>query len=286
MIWYYLIPFGVFSVISMVMFFIINKKAQALNNKKAIFFYLAFSILIAAGGLIALAPGAGRSMTVFFGLQVAYAALGYLASYLYKKNAPASLSKYRYGGVCFVLANAFLGMFLFTLVYYYFGSAELAPWFALSVLPFLLPEFMAASLSAFRSIPEEIHKVWYFPIHADEVDYDNINTDVIYMLELEYTKSINDGRLTNTKLRAPVEMKFGDWFRSFIENYNYKYESDPIQYLNHDQTPLGWMFYIKPGALSRSRFIDPELSITANKIGEKDIIIAKRVGLVMDEEEY
>src|ERR1044071_5276614 len=105
MIWYYLIPFGVFSVVSMVMFFIINKKAQALNNKKAIFFYLAFSLLIATGGLIALAPGASRSMPVFFGLQFGYLALGYLASFLYKKNAPASLSQYRYGGVCFVIAN-------------------------------------------------------------------------------------------------------------------------------------------------------------------------------------
>ncbi len=285
MIWYYLIPFGVFSVISMVMFFIINKKAQALNNKKAIFFYLAFSLLIAVGGLIGMAPGASRSMPVFFGLQFGYLALGYLASFLYKKNAPASLSQYRYGGVCFVLANAFLGMLLFTLVYYYFSPGELAPWFALAVVPFVLPEFLAASFSAYRSIPEEIHKVWYFPIHADEVDYDNINTDVIYMLELEYAKSINDSRLINTKLRAPVEMKFGDWFRSFIENYNYKYESDPIQYLNYDQTPLGWMFYIKPSALSRTRYIDPEQTITENKISEKDIIIAKRVGMV-EEEEY
>jgi hypothetical protein len=286
MIWYYLIPFGVFSAISMVMFFIMNKKAQALNNKKAIFFYLAFSLVIATGGLISMAPAASRSMPVFFGLQLAYFALGYLASYLYKKNAPASLSQYRYGGVAFVLANTFLGMLLFTLVYYYFSPGELAAWFAFSVLPFLLPEFISTSLNTYRSIPEEIHKVWYFPIHADEVDYDTINTDVIYMLELEYTKNINDGRLTNTKLRAPVEMKFGDWFRSFIESHNYKFEADPIQYLNYDQTPLGWMFYIKPSALSRTRFIDAELSITDNKIGEKDIIIAKRVGLVEDEEEY
>lgn len=285
MIWYYLVPFGIFSVLSVVIFFIINKKAQALKNKKAIFFYLIFSVLLGSGGLIALAPAAARSLTVFIGLQLAYAGLGFLASWLYKKNAPASLSQYRFGGVCFILANAFLGMFLFTLIYNYFSPGGLAPFFALSILPFVLPEFMSASFASYRTIPEEIHKVWYFPIHADEVDYDNINTDVIYMLEVEYSKNINDGRLTNTKLRAPIEMNFGDWFRSFIENYNYKFESDPIQYLNYDQTPLGWMFYIKPSALSRTRYIDAELSIAANKISEKDIIIAKRVGLV-EEEEY
>jgi hypothetical protein len=46
------------------------------------------------------------------------------------------------------------------------------------------------------------------------------------------------------------------------------------------------MFYIKPSALGRARYIDPEQTIMQNKIGEKDIIIAKRVGMVEEEADY
>lgn len=251
-----------------------------MSNKKVILFYLAFGILLSLGGLIAMSVTASRSMLNFVLLQLAYAGLGYLAAWLFRKNAPMEMQEGKYASVWFVLVNAFLGMVGFTLIYYYFSHSELSPWYALCILPFVLPQFLSAAFRAYREIPQEINKVWYFPVHADEVDYDKIDTSTIFMLELEYSKSINDPRVTNTKLRAPVAMKFGDWFRSFIDNYNYKFEQDPIQYLNDDQTPTGWMFYVKPSFLGGTKFIDPELSIAENQILEKNIIMAKRVGIV------
>ena len=279
-----IIAFVLFLIAGLIGFYINTGKqkaaGQVLNNRKFIFFYLLFGIVISCGGFIGKSPDASRSMMYFFGLQVVFAALGFLASWLYKKNAPEDMISGRYAGVFFVMANAFLGMIGFALVYHFCNPNGLAPWYAMCVLPFVLPEFLSTAFKTYLEIPQEIHKVWYFPLHADPVDYDNIDTTTIFMLELEYSKSINDPRITNTKLRAPVAMKFGDWFRSFIENYNYRYESDPIQFTNFDQTPLGWMFYTKAGALGKSKFIDPELTIAENNITEKDIILAKRVGVV------
>src|SRR5690606_5647719 len=139
--------------------------------------------------------------TYFILLQAAYAALGFLAYWLYKKFAPAELSEGRFAGVFFVLTNCFLGIIGFTLVYRYYSGSDLAPWYALCVLPFLLPQFLSTAFRAYREIPQEIHKVWYFPLHAEPVDYDNVDTSTIFMLELEYSKSVNDPRITNTKLR-------------------------------------------------------------------------------------
>jgi uncharacterized membrane protein len=284
-----IIAFVVLSILGLIGFYINSRKQKAvgqlINNRKVIFAYLLFGIVISTGGFVGMSPTASRSMMYFFLLQAAYAGLGFLASWLYKKYAPAEVSEGRYAGVFFVLANTFLGMMGFALVYNYYSPGGLAPWYALCVLPFVLPQFLSTAFSAYRAIPQEIHKVWYFPLHADEVDYDNIDTSTIYMLELEYSKSINDPRITNTKLRAPLAMKFGDWFRSFIENYNYKYENDPIQYMGDDQTPLGWMFYTKASALGTAKFIDPDLTIAENKITEKNIILAKRVGVVQEEAE-
>lgn len=282
-----IIAFVVLTIAGLIGFYInLNRKkaaGQLLSNKKFIFFYLLFGIVISCGGFIAMSPTASRSMSFFLLLQAGYAGLGFLASWLYKKNAPEELSQGRYAGVFFVLANAFLGMIGFALVYHHYSPTGLAPWYALCVLPFVLPQFLSTAFRAYLDIPQEIHKVWYFPLNADPVDFDNIDTSTIYMLELEYSKSVNDPRITNTKLRAPVTMKFGDWFRSFIENYNYKYESDPIQFTNYDQTPLGWMFFTKAGALGKSKFIDPDLTIAENRISEKDIILAKRVGIVAEQ---
>ncbi len=284
-----LIAFVLLTIAGLIGFYINmgRRKAagQLFSNRKFIFLYLAFGIVISCGGFIGYSPTASRSMMYFILLQVVYAGLGYLAAYLYKKNAPENLREGRFAGVFFVMANAFLGMIGFAAVYYWLNRSDLAAWYALCVIPFVLPEFLSTAFALYRAIPQEIHKVWYFPLHADPVDYDNIDTSTIWMLELEYSKSINDPRITNTKLRAPVAMKFGDWFRSFIENYNYKYETDPIQYTTYDETPLGWMFFTKAGALGKSKFIDPELTIAENKITEKDIIQAKRVGMVAEETE-
>ncbi len=275
-----IITFSVLSAACLVGLFIANARNKALSNKWVILCYLGFAILLSAGGLVALSPTASRSMTVFVLLQLGYLGFGYLAAWLFRKAAPSAINSGKASGVWFVLANAFLGMVGFTVVYYLLDHSDLAPWFALSVLPFVLPQFLRTAFEAYRSIPHDIHKIWYYPIGADEVDYDHVDTSTIYMLELEYSKGINDPRLTNTKLRAPVSMNFGDWFRSFIENYNYKYESDPIRYQNADHTPMGWIFYTKPGLLKASKFIDPDRSIAENKISEKDIIQAKRVALV------
>ncbi len=284
-----IIAFVVLTIVGFVGFYInMNKQKAAgnlMNNKKFIFFYLLFGILIAGGGAIGYSPTASRSMSIFIAMQAAYAGLGFLAAWLYKKNAPAEIREGRFAGVFFVMANVFLGMIGFAALYHWLNPNGLGPWFALCAIPFVLPQFLSTAFAAYRTIPQEIHKVWYFPLHADPVDYDNIDTSTIWMLELEYSKSVNDPRITNTKLRAPVAMNFGDWFRSFIENYNYKYETDPIQYTNYDETPLGWMFFTKAGALGKSKFIDPDLTISENKITEKDIIQAKRVGMVEEETE-
>jgi len=112
----------------------------------------------------------------------------------------------------------------------------------------------------------------------DEPDFDKIDLKTIYLLELEFSKSPSESSQKNYKAKAPVDMIFGEWYRSFINNYNYKFEEEPIQFLDQNKEPHGWMFFTKPQSfLQTKRFIDPDLSIKANKITEKTIIVAKRV---------
>jgi len=279
----YLITLGVLSIVCLIGFFVVSKQNKAWSNKKVIFYYLGVGLFISACGFSGLIPGLTNSFSIFLLFQAFFAGLGFLVSWLWNKGLGEDMpneSKTKISSVLFVLINTIVGMIGFTLVFHYCNPDGMAPYFALSIVPFVLPQFISVGFTSYREIPHEIHKIWYFPLDADEIDFDKIDTSTIYMLELEYSKSIQDPRLTNTKLRAPLGMKFGDWFRSFVENYNYKYDSDPIHYLNQDHTPHGWIFYVKPSFLGGAKYIDPDKTILENKLTEKRSIIARRVGFV------
>lgn len=281
----FIITLAVVSIAGLILFFIYGKTNRVLSNRKAILIYLCVALVISACGFVGKLPVFSGSMLYFVLLQLFFLGLGFLVFYLWRKNTTGYFgnSKSRVSSVLFVLVNAMLGMIGFALVFHYCNPGGLAPYYALSVVPFVLPQFLETSFAAYRSIPQEIHKVWYYPVGADEIDFEGIDTSTIYMLELEYSKSVADPRLMNTKLRAPVGMKFGDWFRSFIENYNQRFDEDPIHYLNDDRTPQGWIFYVKPSFIGTPRFIDPDKTIAENKLVEKRAIIVKRVGLVEEE---
>ena len=254
---------------------LIGRKRLALRSLRQLTAYPALSLMLAAAGCLGLWPASVLSVWPFIWLQLYSLGLGYIAAYLLGRHQ--AWKQPGLSGSLMVTAQASLGMLGFALVFDRFQPGGLGPFMAWAVMPFVLPQFLKVCFRAYRSIPQEIYKLWYYPLHASEIDFDTIDTSTIYMLELEYSKSIDDNRIINTKLRAPVHMKFGDWFRSFLENYNHKYESDPIHYLLDGQRPQGWIFSTKPGWTGTARFIDPDLTIADNQISEQMVILARRV---------
>lgn len=286
----YLIVLGLVFIGSIIAYFVVSKKNKILNNKTAILYYLCLALVISAFGFLGLIPDLFSSFLYFILLQVFFLGLGFLISWVWNSKMVSALQgqqgNEQLTAILFFTANAVIGMIGFTLIFYYCNpdnNKMLAPYLALSIVPFTLPQFIKLSFAAYREIPQEIYKIWYFPYDADEIDFDKIDTSTIYMLELEYSKSINSNVLSNSKLRAPIGMKFGDWFRSFVENYNYKYDNDPIQYLNDDRTPQGWIFYVKPSFFGAPKYIDPDKTIAENKLSEKRIIVAKRAGIIEED---
>ena len=266
-------------IISTIVFFTTNKDARK-KTKKILLFTFLFALVITACGALGHFPVAG-TMTVFIGLQILFLGMGYIQFILLKKQFYGDLQKEDLSKVMLVLMNVSVGIIGFTVVFNYTSTYDVAPFYSLTAITFVLPQFAATAFEKYIAIPEEIYQIWYFPVNEDEIDFEHIDTSTVYMLELEYSKSVSDNRLLNSKVRAPLGMKFGDWFRSFIENYNERYDSDPIHYLNNDNTPIGWIFYVKPSFLGTARYIDPDLTITGNKLTEKNKIIAKRVGIAI-----
>ncbi len=274
----YLIALAVVFVVSFIAFFMVNKAEGQLKNMKVILIFLLFTLLMSACGL--LGKSSAESMSSFFMVQVLCLVLGYASSFLMKKEFFGQMANEKVSKPAFVLANAAAGMLGFALVFDHFNGMGLAGYYSISAFSFVLPQFFATSFEAYTEIPQEIYKVWYYPEDEKEIDFDKIDTSKIYMLEMEFSKSTADNKLVNSKAKAPLGMMFGDWFMSFIENYNHKFDSDPIQYLNQDNSPTGWIFYVKPSFFGNSKYIDPDLSIADNNLSEKNVIIAKRVEVI------
>ena len=280
----YIIALAVVLIVCLITFYVVNGKTKSIRNRRVLVFYLLFAIFLAGEGAIGFLPGIYHSMTGFLLVQIVALGFGTLMWFLIKKGFWGEFVKPPLSMALFAGTNVLGGMIGFIFLFNYASDLESGATYSLLLLPFVLPQFISICFRSFQSIPQDIHKVWYYPLNSDAVDFESIDTSNLMMLELVYSKSPEDGRLTNTKLRAPVGMQFGDWFKSFIENYNDKYESDPIHFMADEYSPIGWIFYVKPGFLGSPRYIDPEVSIVQNNITEKRPIIARRVKETMDEE--
>jgi hypothetical protein len=171
----------------------------------------------------------------------------------------------------------FLSGLLFSIVFD-FASERSAGWyFGSAYFTFIIPYFYFLTFETSVAIPVPIYKVWYYPEYPNEVDLDNLDLNRVKVLELEFLKNLSETNTTNFKAKAPEELLFSDWFCMFIQNYNEKYEENPI--ITHDAQgkAYGWVFYIKPGMFGSKKFIDPELNISTNNLGEKQIIVCRRV---------
>ena len=133
------------------------------------------------------------------------------------------------------------------------------------------------TFEAIVAIPVPIYKVWYYPDYPPEIDLDELDLNKVKVVELEFLKNLGESNTTNFKAKAPEELRFGEWFCMFIQNYNDKYEDNPIVIKDKSDTAYGWVFYIKPGFFGSKKFVDYDLTITQNKLNEKMIIVCRRV---------
>lgn len=272
-------------LITLIIFFIIQGTQKEVKNKKVLLINLLFALIITLFGCIGLIKtieDTDSSRWWFVALQLVFLILGSVFYFLLQKDFFGKLKSQVLSHILLLVSNVALGFVGFSLLFSYFLDNELGFYYALSSFVFFIPYGFMFTFNLLVSIPPEIHKIWYYPLDMAEPDFDNIDTNNIYLLELELLKSPGDDSMKNylqlTTVRAPVNMIFGEWFRYFINNYNYKFEENPIRFLDKSGEPHGWIFSTKPQSLWKSKkYIDPDLTIKNNKLTDKTVIVAKRV---------
>lgn len=264
---------------------VVKKKNELLSNRKLIIFVLLYSLVMAVPGFFGLLQS---SFTPWYYMiaQVIYLLLGVAFVHFYDNHIQKDVQRYKVLlQLSVMLVIVMLGGYLFAVLYNLFNEAKNGYIGATSLLAFFLPLVFYWTYAAFIAIPFEIYKVWQYPKgDVDEISFDGLDFNKLMVLELEFSRQPDDTDRLRVKAKAPADITFGDWFRKFIDDYNYKFPNSTIAYTKDDGDMHGWVFYCKRSFFHRRRLLDPGLTIAQNKIEEHVTITSKRV--IEHREEY
>lgn len=256
---------------------VISKKNNLLSNKRLIFFVLLSSIVLALPCLLAWLSYSFLPW-LYLIAQTYYLIMGIIFVQAYEYYIGKQVTRYKVG--LQLLAMAFmllLGGFLFALGYNLLHEDTFGYIAATSMLIFVIPSIFYWTYISFISVPFEIYKVWEYPAGADEINFDGLDFNRLLVLDVEFSKRPDAEERLRVKAKAPANITLGEWFRKFIDDYNYKFPASNIEYVRHDGNMHSWVFYCKKSFFHRRRMLDPDLTITENKIRENVKITSKRV---------
>lgn len=274
------IPFltvsSIICIICYAVFTYLNKQKQDFKSLKLIITSLIFILIHLLTGFVGIILTV-MPFIIYIGIQILSLLTGTI---FYHKVIKPFYQKFNFK----VLSTAILYLFViglsvvcFTFIFDLFNVSGLGWYYSTAFFAFVIPFFFYNTFEAILNIPVPIFKVWYYPEYPVEIDLDDLDLNRVKVVELEFLKNLGETSTTNFKAKAPEELRFGDWFSMFIQNYNQKYEDTPIVVKDKYEAPYGWVFYIKPGFFGSKKFVDFDLTITQNALNEKMVIVCKRV---------
>jgi hypothetical protein len=256
----------------------LKKKNESLDNKTLIVFVLVSSLLVGVPGLWGMVGD--EFSPVYYAIAQALYGLGgiFYVKVLIRHLSPKITAYQQLLESLLTLVIMLLGMFLFSLLYNALSPVPNGVLASSCALVFAVPLLFYWTYLAYISIPLDIYKLWrYDATQVDSNRLDGVDFNKLLVLELEFGRKVNDEDRTRVKVKALPEMYFGEWFGTFLENYNRKFPDNPIAAAKDSGEAHDWIFYVKPSFFSRRRYIDPEASVATNRIREKHTIITKRV---------
>lgn len=242
-------------------------------------FYLFLGIL---GGAFALAlPALYAFMVLYTPWQIivglSYLLLGMTYVYLYENY----IWPFRSGdsGVKWILAILLVLMSepLFVYVFNCISSVTIGLAVGISEVAFFLPLLFNETFARLLRIPDKIYNVWYY---GDErfADHPVGIAGEELLLTVELCLKAGDEELTQIHARAASGDIWGQWFQELINDHNYRFPECPIDHIQEDGHPYGWIFYKTSFLGWRGSSIAYDKSMKENGLVTNCVVRAKRVG--------
>ena len=268
-----------FVIVAVLLSLVLSQVKEAKKSSKATVIYLAVAGLCI--GLIGLTGFLGMKehlVLIFLLMQLFILVLGILHAYLLYRLLPWTGKNKFTWEFLFTTATAVLGSIVFLLVYLFLLKGNTLQYVLLSALTwFFVPFFFMQGFNRYLAIPARQFRKWVYPAGKDIAD--PLDSELVSLLVVSFVfhKKMNDPEITTFRAKAPAHMVFGRLFYYFINDYNERHREGPIEYLDPNDIPQGWVFHHKPNWLGRKRYIDPDQIITDNRIKENSVIICRRI---------
>lgn len=267
---------SIICLICYVVFSFLNKQKQDFKSIKLALTSLLFVLVHVLTGFMGILTAISPFL-IYIGIQIVSLITG---TFFYHIILKPFYQKFNYKVLSsIILFFMILGLSAacFTFLYDWLSGNEMGYYYSSAFFAFVIPFLFYTTFDAIQNIPLPIHKVWYYPEYPAELDLDDLDLSRVKVVELEFLKNLGETSTTNFKAKAPEELRFGDWFSMFIQNYNQKYEDNPIVIKDKYEAPYGWVFYIKPGFFGSKKFVDYDLTVAQNELNEKMVIVCRRV---------
>ena len=215
--------------------------------------------------------------TFFILTQILILIIGVLHAVFLYKLVPWTVKGKFLWEFLFSVAVAFLGAIFFLLVYNFILQVHVLQYVMLTAITwFFVPFFFVQAFNLYRMIPARIFRKWHYPV-GKEIN-DPLDSELVSLLVVSFVfhKKMNDPEITTFRAKAPLHMVFGRLFYYFVNDYNERHREGPIELLDLEENPHGWVFHHKPNWLGIKRYIDPDQIITDNQIRENSVIICQR----------
>lgn len=251
-------------------------QSMADPSKKRVIFYCIISLIL--GGVVGLTSFLARTNPnqAFLFALLAFLVLGVL-------HVWAMYSLFSWAGkgafsseVWFSVLIAFFMLIGFAVCYFIFNR-DYTLMFIASVLVFPLPLLIHWTFNFAISIPPKEYKQWFYPEKQVVADMENMDVNNFAVITFIFSKKDGDKVMSNFQIKAPYQLRFGDLFYFFIQEWNHKNPSSTIQYMTETNQPFGWYFYVKKSWWKASKFMDADFTIRENNIGVNAIIITERI---------
>ncbi|MCC6599666.1 MAG: hypothetical protein IT223_03225 [Crocinitomicaceae bacterium] len=263
-------------IIAVVLLMIVFRSRQGVKRKTVLYYAFGnlffFALVMFLCDIMETDP-----VDTFIILQVVCLVLGTLHSIVLFKWFKWPKREGFWPEMLFTVFMMIVGIVGFLAVANWRGWVDYANLFSLAFLIFPIPFMVLKSFDYAWAIPPNIYKLWYYPSGTEvpnPMDYDL--ADHMKVIAFEFEPAEGKTRM-NIKIKAPERMELGHYFMSFIEQYNLRNPEQPIEYFDAQNTPFGWLFFVRNKWYQSSKVFDAELTINDNNIKENDVIVVERV---------
>ncbi|CAN5750980.1 hypothetical protein BH10BAC3_BH10BAC3_36420 [soil metagenome] len=146
----------------------------------------------------------------------------------------------------------------------------------LSTLAFFIPTLFFHTFEAAFDIPAAEYFTWEYPVNSPIDLPEDDPSEKLLVIGFEIAKKLS-GKKTYFRAKAPENIKLGELFYHFINDYNDLQSETPIEYADQTNMAFEWWFRLKPKWYQSNKILNPNISFRNNGIKENSVIICERI---------